>query len=233
MRYFFLMFLLFCLPVFDAWSGEVRELMTDAYDNVIADMAMDLDEIIEKLRLTDPGFVRYLENSDLMGSQKLQLVRTYLAKQSYEYYKDKFLSDLKQRGKETGRKVKHRKGASGIFKEEIYWLDNGDLDKAKCHVNGDINQEQICKYPDGFEEYYVILQTYIGSGLEERFVNMYKDMPSNDQTLFVDVMLRSWGAAGIWDSSEMYSGLLESTMDFEIATHVSSFKEEQIGRAHV
>lgn len=196
-RFFALCFLLFCCP---GWADAVleKELLMADVEGVAIELKSDYEIILKKMRVIDPEYVELLEDTVEEEDVKLLRMRSYLAQLSYEYYKNKFLSDLKVAADKTGRELKY-KDYSGY---EEYWLTRGDLDEEKCLKKGWL----ICHWPDGFVEYEVRIREYLssdsekgmsdklsGNMWEERVVTFTKDVPEENKRISCDVSLLNQG----------------------------------------
>lgn len=194
-RFLSIVFLLFCFP---AWADVVmeKELLMADVEGVAIELKSDYEIMLKKMREIDPEYVELLEYTVEEEYVKLVRMRSYLAQLSYEYYKNKFLSDLKVAAEKTGRELKY-KDYSGY---EEYWLTRGDLDEQKCLKKGWL----ICHWPDGFVEYEVrirknlssntqqgMLDKLSGNMWEERVVTFTKDIPEENKRISCDVSLQN------------------------------------------
>ncbi len=197
MRFGLCVFLLymFCCPV---WAEDVqmeKELLMADVEGIAIELQSDYENIVKKMRVIDPEYVELLEDTVENNEVKLIRMRSYLAQLSYEYYKNKFLSDLKTAAGKMGRELKYE---DNPWYEE-YWLSRGELDEKKCFKDG----WEICHWPDGFVEYTVRIQETLSSDTEkgmsdklsgsilyeERIVSFTKDVPEENKRISCDVSL--------------------------------------------
>ncbi len=188
---------MFCCPVLAENAQMEKELLMADVEGITIELNSDYENIIKKMRLIAPEYVKLLEDSVEDNEVKLIKMRSYLAQLSYEHYKNKFLSDLKATAEKTGRELKY-KDYSGY---EEYWLARGKLDEKKCFKDG----WQICHWPDGFIEYGVRIQEHLSSDTEqgmldklsenilyqERVVTFTKDIPEENKRISCDVSLQN------------------------------------------
>lgn len=151
----------------------------------------DYNTLIENLRKLNPGIVQEIESSSDTEDVKLSRIRSYLAQEVFDFYKNKFFSDLKQRSKDTGREIKQQ--------GDRYWLDRGELDKKECQTK---EERIICFYPDNFEEYLINLNTNSSGQVDLIFLD--KDVPLKDYHLSCIVNINQDADSGS-SSGEAYS----------------------------
>lgn len=188
-----------------AYNTAEAEQVVASVSDMGDDLRADYDALIEKVRAINPKIVKKIEKQAKSDEAKISMLRSYLARETFEYYKNKFMSDLKQRSRETGRKIRHedfdskrkpKEGATIKYSEERYWLDRGELDEKKCRNERGFT---LCTYPDGFEEFEVSIRKVnrLNSKKEERTGNasdmysirFHKDVPSENYHLDCDITL--------------------------------------------
>ncbi len=185
------------LPFYVYADGE----MNTVFESNVADLVVDFDGLLEKVRKLDPEFVSTLDNSTFDQHTKIVMLRSYLAKKAFEYYQNKFLSELKRLSVQTGRKImeEHSGEYGDGFFQDFFWLDRGDLEKDRCdkkvriggkHTGGTL----VCPYPDGFQEVRLFRSIYDSaqevkfgmddykSGNLQRFseIHLYMDKPEKN-----------------------------------------------------
>lgn len=130
--------------------GEAKQLMSqvDVFDKIGKEAFQDIEN---KILSMNPQLVE--QNADKSNNEKLVVYRSYLARASFDWYKEYFINKLKERSRQTGRQIKP-KVPEADDKGDIYYLDNGRLDLPECQQDG----WQICPYPDKHEEFYVVIQ---------------------------------------------------------------------------
>ena len=232
-----------------AWSVDtsISDTISTQFEQQTDILASSVDEIIEKIRGIDPNFVWFLESSGLVQeNKKVNVVRSYLAYKSYETYKNKFLADLKQRSQETGReiKTKHFESSLDRLKETHYWLDRGRLDQPECHLNGDVNDAYVCKFPDGFEDFFIVIKTYFpsdntmqnkvtnfineisgNSGSVGSVISVIKDMPQKNVTLETMITISNSGQVEEFKSGSLYETFIGNNFSSTLNIITSKYDE--------
>ena len=179
-------------------TAEAEQVVASVSD-MGDELRADYDALIEKVRAINPKIVDEIEKKAKSDEAKISMLRSYLARETFEYYKNKFMSDLKQRSRETGRKIRHEDFETQENKvkntQTYYWLDRGDLDEKKCRKDG----WQICPYPDGFEDFSLTIEetNQVNSKKEKRSGNasdmysirFHKDVPSENYYLACTINL--------------------------------------------
>ncbi len=188
-----------------AYNTAEAEQVVASVSDMGHELRADYNALIEKVRAINPKIVEKIEKKAKSDDAKISMLRSYLARETFEYYKNKFMSDLKQRSRETSRKIRHedfdskkkpKEGAKIKYSEEHYWLDRGELDKKKCRNERGFT---LCTYPDGFEEFEVNIRKVnrLNSKKEKRsgnasdmyFIAFHKDVPSENYSLDCDIRL--------------------------------------------
>ena len=139
------------------------------------------DTLIEKVRKLNPNIAEEIEKKANSDDEKISMMRSYLAHETFEYYKTKFISDLKQRSKETGRKIETdslKKNGYVLEDRKTYYLNRGKLDTDKCKKDGWV----ICDYPNGFEEYTLDI-------LEEKILYSKKEEQKGQSQIYKSLIL--------------------------------------------
>lgn len=115
----------------------------------------DLEEIRDFIKSEDADFIAGISN--MSDEDQISLMRSWLAKRTFKFYYDKYMSEIKTQSEKTGRVLKSQTygSADGLI-EQYYWLDRGDLDRPECKQNA--VKRRACDYPDGFEEYEILYQ---------------------------------------------------------------------------
>ncbi len=187
-----------------AYNTAEAEQVVASVSDMGDELRADYDALIEKVRAINPKIVKKIEKQAKSDDAKISMLRSYLARETFEYYKNKFMSDLKQRSRETGRKIRHedfdskvkpKEGPRIKNSEEHYWLDRGELDEKKCRKDG----WMICPWPDGFEEFFIQIQeTFpqyskkdVVEGSSEHFykISIERDRPQEGYNLRCDITL--------------------------------------------
>ena len=157
MKYLWIIFLCFLnLSAFAETEFNTTEAkqIVQSISNSETKLALtsETDTLIEKFRKLYPNIAEKIEKKANSDDAKISMMRSYLAHETFEYYKTKFISDLKQRSKETGRKIETEtlKNTDTYYRKN-YHLNRGELDTDKCRKDGYV----ICDYPNGFEEYFL------------------------------------------------------------------------------
>ncbi|MFQ6739760.1 MAG: hypothetical protein ACLRFJ_03800 [Alphaproteobacteria bacterium] len=159
----------------DGYYTDEAEQIVDSSQEIAESLRKDYAELEEQILKIEPYYASLVQaNKDLTDEQKLTIARSYLAQKAFDYYKDTFMSELEQRGKETGRKVVSEDYNTDNSIGTASWLDRGKLDTAECYKDGKINGVQICKYPDGFENVGVEIEKFNGTDIENE-IFYYKD----------------------------------------------------------
>lgn len=129
--------------------SEAKTLMsqTEVFDKLGEDAFKDIEN---KILSINPQLVE--QNADKSTNEKLIVYRSYLARASFDWYKEYFINKLKERSRQTGRQIKP-KVPEADDKGGIYYLDNGRLDLPECQQDG----WQICPYPDKHEDVYLVI----------------------------------------------------------------------------
>jgi len=141
----------------DTFSG-LQQKLNDTTDNMATNA---LDEMEKFLESKDPKLVKQMNGKD--ETVKFMRYRNRIAELAFEEYKEAAMAALRQRSQKTGRKIRESKSGN----QTDYWLDEGELDTAKCTgsqgfhskktgcdgVNEELQyeREHMCFYPDGFE----------------------------------------------------------------------------------
>ena len=162
-------------------------------------------ELEKQILAIDPGFSAVIsKNKYLTDEQKLTIARSYLAQKAFDYYRDAFMAELEQRSAETGRKIVTKqftnKDSRYPIQETFLWLDRGEIDDPKCHLNNDVNDFETCFYPDGFEDYVIDIEEYktedkyginslFGNNHFEKSIDFEKDIPDKNARVHCSVML--------------------------------------------
>lgn len=173
------------------------------------DLRADYDVLIEKVRAVNPNIIEKLEALGLPDERKMSLLRSYLAYESFNYYKNKFLSDLKKRSQETGREIKSddwwTEDKNFDISENTYWLDRGELDTEKCRSDDGFT---LCQYPDGFEEFNVRIHETVSVNMADDTYStqelvLTKDVPSEDYSLRCSIVLDIQTNEGYADAADV------------------------------
>ncbi len=129
--------------------SEAKQLISyaGAQSTIIQD---ELKNIENKMLAINPELVE--QNTNKSNNEKLIAYRNYLARASFDWYKEYFINKLKERSQKTGRQIK----SNSTTEHDFYQLDNGRLDLPECQK--DI--WQICPYPDKHEEFYIDITDY-------------------------------------------------------------------------
>lgn len=129
--------------------SEAKTLMsqTEVFDKIGEDAFKDIEN---KILSINPQLVE--QNADKSTNEKLIVYRSYLARASFDWYKEYFINKLKERSRQTGRQIKSEEGEHTIY----LYLDNGRLDLPECQLE----DWQICPYPDKHEDFYVTIEDF-------------------------------------------------------------------------
>ena len=148
------------------------------------------DELFVRTQKVAPDVAEALNNTQgLSEEQKLTLLRSYLAEKSYEFYKNKILSEMKQRSQETNRQIVVHDNSyidyGNEYKSFYYTLDRGSLDAPECRKDN----MPACYYPDGFEDFWIMVNESTIQDKIERTVStmneisFFRDYPEQDKTI--------------------------------------------------
>lgn len=127
----------------------------------------ELSIIEERIKKTNPELVESVKND----SDEIKIIKynNWLAKNTFDDFRDFFVWKLEKQSETSGRKVRTAINLLGPNSQE-YWLDRGVLDEEKCnggtYVAKNNSRHQInkelrdmrrytCLYPDGFEEFSI------------------------------------------------------------------------------
>ncbi len=176
-------------------DGEAQRITESVMSTMGGDLRVEYDVLIEKVRAINPNIIENLEALDLSEDGKISVLRSYLAHESFNYYKNKFLSDLKERAQETAREIKsddwQTVDKNFEITENTYWLDRGELDTKKCRSDEGF---MVCQYPDGFEEFSVRIRETVSVNMADTTYStqelvLTKDVPSEDYSLRCSITL--------------------------------------------
>ena len=144
--------------IFDAITFDIP----DDVRGVDADIQYQYRELLNRLRDLEPDFASTLESMNVSDTVKIVKIRSYLGRKAFDAYKEMFMNDLQERSAQTNRKIKTGNWKYGDkywdTRAQNTWLDRGELDEPKCHIDNDVNNYGICFYPDDFEDVYLYLQ---------------------------------------------------------------------------
>ena len=201
-------------------DGEAQRITESVMSTMGGDLRVEYDVLIEKVRAINPNIIENLEALDLSEDGKISVLRSYLAHESFNYYKNKFLSDLKERAQETAREIKsddwQTVDKNFEITENTYWLDRGELDTKKCRSDEGF---MVCQYPDGFEEFSVRIRETVSVNMADTTYStqelvLTKDVPSEDYSLRCSITLNIKkneaysGAADVEHTENMYTAYL-------------------------
>lgn len=151
-------------------------------------LSRDVEEIRNFIKSEDADFITGI--SSMSDEEQLGLMRGWLAKKTFKFYYDKYMSEIKAQGEKTGRAIKTKTyGTADNVIEQLYWLDRGNLDKQECEQ--DILERRACDYPDGFEEYEISHETITSKDknrIIESFIVDKDDIAANSRK-FISVTL--------------------------------------------
>ncbi len=195
-RLFLILGLIVCLA-HGAYADEAEATgITESIRSTLGnDLRADYEVLVEKVQAINPNIINFLEISDLSDERKISLLRSYLAYESFNYYKNKFLSDLKKRAQETGREIRSddwwAMDKNFETTENTYWLDRDELDAEKCRSDDGF---VVCQYPDGFEEFNVRIRETVRVNVADATYStqelvLTKDVPSEDYSLRCSIVL--------------------------------------------
>jgi hypothetical protein len=136
-------------------NAEYKELESKAQENI-----SKLDAEFELLK--KQAIAEYPELEKLLAgrteSVQRAIIKGYLAKAAFDWFKQKYISELNMKSLENGRKIVTAEMSHTKGKTLHYWLDEGIMESAKCEW--DFEKRQACDYPDNFETYRVTYGTY-------------------------------------------------------------------------
>lgn len=164
-----------------------------------------LQDLLKQAEKISPEIVQIINNNpDLSDEEKTLLLRSHLAEKAYEFYKVKFISDLRQRSQETGRQIKtfdhSGRDYDYDYTEYTYHLDRGKLDTPECNRDG----WDVCYFPDGFEEFSIRIQNT--SHKTDNNINtietlyFFRDFPTQDERLTCSITFANNTSLGDTDS---------------------------------
>ncbi len=175
---------------FDTRSAEGN---INQFNTLSSEIRQELDELKKYVSGHNPEL--YKEISDLDENQQLIAIRSWLAVESFNWFYDKYMADIKQRAKETGRKLKKKtiKNKDKNYKDTtyLYWLDRGNLDKKKCKQS--MANHIACDFPDGYEEYYIQYRKTINKGESKYDISdmaIIRDDKKNDKSESIIIALQ-------------------------------------------
>ena len=182
-RIFAILMVLFTTTSFASVTDEVKQDTTFSrvieYDDILKQSLPIIEARISSLTNDPLGTGARLVQSvkDDADYQKIIKYNNYLAEKTFNEYKDRFIADLYRRGQETNRAVRTKNYGDGsnlnLTKETFIWLDAGIMDSEQCNGGTykakDYSREEVekqlkdqrdhtCLYPDGFEDYTVVIQ---------------------------------------------------------------------------
>lgn len=177
----------------------------------------ELAAIEKQLEIMNSELVE--QNKALPDFEKLVVYRNYLARESYEYYKNYLISRIRQRSLETGRDIKITKGAD----YENLTLDRGILDSPECQRQGD--RVEPCPYPDGFEDVWVVFHesTDADGNVTDADVLFYEDNKSLNTMEMISILMENTKSEDN-TTAEIGMDVFGSEFDYE---QYSKFREAE------
>ena len=221
---FIIVFCQFCTNCFGSSNNDYNTTESEQIINSSFSTADTLtsmhEELTEKARMLNPSIVEKIEKKADTEEEKISMLRSWLAHETFEYYKNKFLSDLKQRSTETGRKIEKEtyKQAS----ETNYWLNRGIIDTEQCKKDG----WPICNYPDGFENYYLSIMDSKEQNnnyqTQHKQIILDKDVPNEDYNLLckLDITYQTHN-----DDEPTTDNIFTENAFLDISCHTTKYSE--------
>lgn len=155
------------------------ELALDEYRAVAEFQAelinSELAEISARIKSLNPELYNQMQSKPPM--EQLYAYRSWLAHESFDWYKIRLIEDIKLKSANTGRHIKTANGKNQdrIFQNTVeldnyiasnceddiceFWLDRGKYDTAECYAANGFRETGICEYALNFEEYTLLLTT--------------------------------------------------------------------------
>lgn len=161
------------------------DMLMDKRTEIQDNLSADYEKLLAQVNELDPSYARYLgSQNNLSTEQKLQKLRSWAAQKAFEYYEKLFRDEMDAKSRQTGRKIQSALyGSASDFQEYLTWLDRGELDTEKCRRDG----WNVCKYPDGFQEYSTRNVTVQKDGRTYYKMSFDKDLPDKNATNWCDV----------------------------------------------
>lgn len=133
-------------------TAEQQDLVSSVQSDAGLINSRDVEKIREFIKNEDADFIDGI--SGLSDEDQVPLMRSWLARKTFNFYYDKYISEIRSQSEKTGRTLKVKTyGSTDGFIEKYYWLDRGKLDEKECQQ--DLIERRACDYPDGFKEYQI------------------------------------------------------------------------------
>lgn len=157
---------LFCVnadELSDAKAGVAIPDFVRAQNDIEQIMFDELKALEEAVLEIDPGVVNAVQGQ--AAFKQMHIYRKVLSRYVADGYFDAFIEQMYTLSKNTGRAIKTYDDSGNIISagvidknaSQYYWLDRGELDTAKCLLEGGWHK---CPYPADYEEHSLLFNVY-------------------------------------------------------------------------